>query len=43
MTTSTVLFVDDETSVLRALKRLLRKSGLRVLTAANASDGLALL
>ncbi len=43
MTTPTVLFVDDDAGVLRAMKRLFRKSSLTVLTAGSATEGLALL
>ena len=40
---STVLCIDDETNILNALKRLLRRAGHNVLTADNGEDGLALL
>jgi CheY-like chemotaxis protein len=39
----TVLFVDDEKSILQALKRLLRKEPYRTLTAESGEDGLKLL
>ena len=35
-----VLFVDDEENVLRALKRLLRRDGYRILTASSGKEGL---
>lgn len=38
-----LLCVDDETSVLRSLKRLLRKENYRVITATGGNEGLALL
>ena len=38
-----LLLVDDEESVRAALKRLLRRDGHRILTAANAEEGFALL
>jgi diguanylate cyclase (GGDEF)-like protein len=40
---STLLLVDDEPSVLSALRRLLRREGYRVLTAASGEEALALL
>ncbi|MBI4230659.1 MAG: response regulator [Planctomycetes bacterium] len=43
MTNHTVLCVDDEASVLAALKRLLRKEDYAVLTAESGAEGLALL
>jgi len=39
----TLLLVDDEPDVLNALKRLLRRSGYRILTAGSAAEGLELL
>jgi putative nucleotidyltransferase with HDIG domain len=39
----TVLFVDDEVNILRALQRLLRNEPMRVLTASRASEALELL
>jgi len=39
----TVLFVDDEESILHSLKRLLRKEGYRIHTATNGNDGLEIL
>jgi response regulator RpfG family c-di-GMP phosphodiesterase len=39
----TVLAVDDEPNILSALRRLLRSTGWRLLTAANAAEALALL
>jgi ActR/RegA family two-component response regulator len=41
--TRTLLLVDDEENILRALKRVLRSDGYRVLTALNAHDGLEIL
>lgn len=38
-----VLFVDDEVSVLRTLKRLFRKESCRVLTASSGEEGLKIL
>ena len=38
-----VLFVDDETSVLRALNRLFRKENVTIMTAPSAAEGLKLL
>jgi putative nucleotidyltransferase with HDIG domain len=38
-----VLFIDDEANILKALQRLLRNEGCRVLTAARGSDALDLL
>ncbi|TRZ94591.1 MAG: EAL domain-containing protein [Rhodocyclaceae bacterium] len=38
-----LLLVDDEANVLAALKRLLRRDGYRILTAASAEEGLELL
>jgi len=40
---ATVLLVDDEPSILSALRRLLRPTGYKVLTATGGADGLALL
>ena len=39
----TILFVDDEENILHSLKRLLRKEGYRILTAASCASGLAIL
>jgi response regulator RpfG family c-di-GMP phosphodiesterase len=39
----TILFVDDEESILHSLKRLLRKEGYRILTATNGNDGFEIL
>jgi len=39
----TLLIVDDEENVLKALTRLLRRDGYRILTAGNAHEGLLLL
>ncbi|MBS1187928.1 MAG: response regulator receiver modulated diguanylate cyclase/phosphodiesterase with sensor(s) [Burkholderiaceae bacterium] len=39
----TILLVDDETSILSALKRTLRREGYTILTAQSAKDGFALL
>ena len=39
----TLLLVDDEPDVLNSLKRLLRRSGYRILTANSAAEGLELL
>ena len=36
----TILFVDDETSILKSLKRLFRREGYTLLTAENAKEGL---
>ena len=41
--TRTLLLVDDEENILRALKRVLRSDGYRILTALNAHDGLEIL
>ena len=41
--TPTILFVDDEQAVLRAMQRLFRRSQVRVLTAASAQHALAVL
>jgi CheY-like chemotaxis protein len=41
--TRTLLLVDDEENILRALKRVLRGDGYRILTALNAHDGLEML
>ncbi|HLA35605.1 MAG TPA: response regulator, partial [Rhodocyclaceae bacterium] len=38
-----LLIVDDEVSILSALKRMLRHEGYEVLTAGSATEGLALL
>lgn len=43
MSTKTVLCVDDELNVLRALKRLLRKEPIRLLTANSGPEALAVL
>ncbi|MCP5057878.1 MAG: response regulator [bacterium] len=43
MSEPTVLFVDDEVNILKALQRLLRHEGWTVLTANRGSDALALL
>lgn len=43
MDTATVLFVDDEESILRSLQRTLRKEPYRVLTAGSGEQGLAIL
>jgi len=43
MTTPTILFVDDDEGVLRALKRLFRRDNLEVLIAQSGADGLAIL
>ena len=43
LTPHTVLCVDDEASVLSALKRLFRKEGFALLTAASGADALKLL
>lgn len=40
---ATLLFVDDETNILSALKRLFRPLGYNILTAESGPDGLALL
>ncbi|MBV8379172.1 MAG: two-component system response regulator, partial [Paucibacter sp.] len=40
---SVVLFVDDEPSILSALRRLFRPEGYRVLLAESGAAGLALL
>lgn len=39
----TLLFVDDESSILSSLKRLFRPHGYRILTAGGGTEGLALL
>ncbi|MDQ5960684.1 MAG: hypothetical protein QG592_1767 [Pseudomonadota bacterium] len=39
----TLLLVDDEPDILNSLKRLLRRSGYRILTAGSAAEGLELL
>ena len=39
----TILLVDDESSILSALKRTLRREGYTILTAQNATEGFALL
>jgi|KBSSwiStaDraftv2_1062776.scaffolds.fasta_scaffold00366_9 diguanylate cyclase (GGDEF)-like protein/PAS domain S-box-containing protein len=39
----TLLLVDDETRILSALKRVLRRDGYRILTAGSAAEGLELL
>ncbi|HXK26449.1 MAG TPA: response regulator, partial [Myxococcota bacterium] len=39
----TVLFVDDEVNILKALQRLLRMEDMHVLTASRANDALELL
>lgn len=41
--TRTLLLVDDEENILRALKRVLRSDGYRILTALNAHDGMEIL
>jgi CheY-like chemotaxis protein len=41
--TATILCVDDEENILRALRRLLRKESYRLLTAGNAAEGLKIL
>lgn len=43
MTVPTILCVDDEVNVLRAIRRLLRKEDYQVLTAASGEEGLELL
>jgi len=43
MTQHTVLFVDDETNILKALQRLLRHEPMRVLCASRAQEALELL
>ena len=43
MDTATILFVDDEDSILRSLQRTLRKEPYRVLTAGSGREGLDLL
>lgn len=40
MAERTLLLVDDEENILRALRRLLRRDGYRILTAASGSEGL---
>lgn len=40
---ATVLFVDDEESILRSLQRALRKEPYRILTACSGEEGLAIL
>ncbi len=42
-TTRTILLVDDETNILSALKRALRRDGYTILTANSGEEGLALL
>ena len=42
-TAFTILLVDDETNILKALHRLLRPEGYRILTAESGADALALL
>ena len=42
-TSSTVLFVDDESNILASLKRTLRREGYVILTANSAAEGFALL
>ncbi len=39
----TLLLVDDEQNILRALQRLFRRDGYRILTASSGQDGLSLL
>ncbi|HXH03405.1 MAG TPA: EAL domain-containing protein [Candidatus Competibacteraceae bacterium] len=39
----TVLLVDDEENILRALQRVLRRDGYRILTATNADEGFEIL
>ncbi len=39
----TILLVDDEASILKALNRLFRKDGYRILTASSGQEGLGLL
>lgn len=43
MDTATVLFVDDEESILRSLQRTLRKEPYRILTAGSGREGLEIL
>jgi response regulator RpfG family c-di-GMP phosphodiesterase len=43
MSEDTVLFVDDEDSILRSLQRSLRKEPYRILTAGSGKEGLAIL
>ena len=43
MSEDTVLFVDDEESILRSLQRALRKEPYRILTAGSGKEGLAIL
>lgn len=43
MTTHTVLFVDDEEAILKALSRLFRRRGYTILTAQGGQEALALL
>ncbi len=42
-TAFTILLVDDETNILKALHRLLRPEGYRILTAESGADALAIL
>ncbi|MBI4997487.1 MAG: response regulator [Rhodocyclales bacterium] len=42
-TPPTLLFVDDEASILSSLKRLFRPAGYRILTAGGGAEGLAIL
>ena len=42
-TPATLLFVDDESSILSSLKRLFRPQGYRILTAGSGAEGLAVL
>ena len=41
--THTVLFVDDEENILKALSRVFRREGYRLLTATSGREGLELL
>jgi len=41
--TQSLLIVDDEDNIVSALKRLLRRDGYEILTAASAEEGLAVL
>jgi len=43
MTESTLLLVDDEPNILRALNRILRREGYKILMAQSGSDALQLL
>ncbi|WP_313026121.1 EAL domain-containing protein [Pseudomonas lopnurensis] len=43
VTEQTLLLLDDEQNILKALARLLRREGYRILTATNAKDAFALL